>query len=153
MTENNDEKSNLDKMVESIQDELDAEAEATFSKKVIDECKNPRNIGRMKDPDSVGIITGSCGDTMEFYLKVNRKTITEVQFMTDGCAPTIACGSMLTKMVKDKTFKVVSSIKNQDLITALDGLPEENKHCAKLAVDTLNKAIDNCLIEEGKRYM
>ena len=120
---------------------------------MLDECSHPENIGRMKDPDAVGIITGPCGDTMEFYLKVNRKTITEVQFMTDGCAPTIACGSMLTKMVKDKTFKVVSSIKNQDLITALDGLPEENKHCAKLAVDTLNKAIDNCLIEEGKRYM
>ena len=42
---------------------------------------------------------------MEFYLKINRKTITEVQFMTDGCAPTIACGSMLTKMVKNKTLK------------------------------------------------
>ena len=147
------ENSDFDNMIDNIQKELDDDAKRTFSKKVLDECSHPENIGRMKDPDAVGIITGPCGDTMEFYLKVNRKTITEVQFMTDGCAPTIACGSMLTKMVKDKTFKVVSSIKNQDLITALDGLPEENKHCAKLAVDTLNKAIDNCLIEEGKRYM
>ena len=62
MSENKVKKSDLDKMVEDIQSELDAEAEATFSKKVLDECKNPRNIGRMKDPDAMGIITGSCGD-------------------------------------------------------------------------------------------
>ena len=150
MTGNAEEKSDLDKMVEDIQSELDAEAEATFSKKVLNECKKPQNIGRMKNPDAVGIITGSCGDTMEFYLKVTGKKITDAQFMTDGCAPTIACGSMLTKMVKDKTFHDVSGITNQDLIKALDGLPEENLHCAKLAVDTIQKAIENYLIEEGK---
>lgn len=153
MTGNDEEKSKLDKMVEDIQNELDSEAETTFSKKVLNECRNPRNIGRMKDPDAVGIITGPCGDTMEFYLRVTGKKITEIQFMTDGCAPTIACGSMLTKIIKDKTFRDVSGITNQDLIKALDGLPEENSHCAKLAVDTVHKAIENYLTEEGKRYL
>ena len=150
MNEKNDLNFDLDKMVESIQNELDAEAKAIFSKKVLDECRNPRNIGRMKDPDAVGIITGPCGDTMEFYLRVTGGKITGVQFMTDGCAPTIACGSMLTKMVIDKTLKNVSGIKNQDLIKALDGLPEDNSHCAKLAVDTVHKAIENYLVEERK---
>lgn len=151
MTKN--ERSDFDNMIDEIQKELDDDAKRTFSKKVLDECSHPQNIGRMNDPDSVGIITGPCGDTMEFFLKVDRKKITEVQFTTDGCAPTIACGSMLTKMVKDKTLKDVSVITNQNLIDALDGLPDDNKHCAKLAVDTLNKAIDNYLIEEGKRYL
>jgi len=146
-------RSDFDKMVEDIQKDLDAEVKATFSKTVLDECKNPQNIGRMKDPDAVGIITGPCGDTMEFFLRVKSKKITDVQFMTDGCAPTLACGSMLSKMVKDKTFHDVSRITNQDLIKALNGLPEENLHCAKLAVDTIQKAIENYLFEEGKRYI
>jgi len=150
---NNNNKSDFDKMVESIQGELDADAEATFSKIVLDECKNPQNIGRLKNPDGIGKITGSCGDTMEFHLRVKKKRVTEIQFITDGCAPTIACGSMLTKMVIDKILKDVSVISNQDLIKALDGLPEENLHCAKLAVDTLQKALENYLTKEGTRYM
>ena len=149
----NKKKSKFDKMVEDIQRDLDAEAEATFSKIVLDECSNPQNLGRMKDADAIGIITGPCGDTMEFFLKVQSKRITCIKFMTDGCAPTIACGSMLSKMVIDKTFHDVSKISNQDLIKALNGLPDENLHCAKLAVDTIQKAIENYLFEEGKRYM
>lgn len=145
-----DKKSDFDKMVDSIQAELDAEAKVTFSKKVLDECKRPQNIGRMKDPDSVGIITGPCGDTMEFFLKVKNDKITDIQFMTDGCAPTIACGSMATKMVKGKSIPEASKITNNDLIKALDGLPDENLHCAKLAVDTLQKAIINFIIEQEK---
>jgi nitrogen fixation NifU-like protein len=145
--------SKLDKIVEEIQNELDAEAEATYSKKVLDECKNPQNIGRMNEPDAVGIITGPCGDTMEFYLRLNSKKIIDVQFMTDGCGPTVACGSMLTKMIKTKSFHEVSMITNQDLINALDGLPDENLHCAKLAIDTIQKAMENYMIEEGTRYI
>ena len=138
-----DEKSDFDKMVEDIQDELDKDAEATFSKKVIEEYKNPQNVGRMKDPDSVAIITGSCGDTMEIFIKVTDDKISGIQFMTDGCGSSIACGSMVTKLVKGKTVYDVNKITNIDLINALDGLPDENQHCAKLAVDTVQKAIRN----------
>ena len=150
MTGDNNEKSDLDKLVENIQNDLDADARATFSKKVLAECNHPQNIGRMKDPDAIGIITGPCGDTMEFFLKVMGDKISSVQFMTDGCAPTIACGSMLSKIVKDKTFNEISRISNQDLIKALDGLPDDNKHCAKLAVDTLQKAVENFKNDKGK---
>jgi len=145
-----DEKSDFDKMVESIQKEIDKDAEATFSKKVIREYKNPQNVGRMKDPDSVAIITGSCGDTMEIFLKIQENKIMDIQFMTDGCGPSIACGSMVTKIVKGKTIDKVNKITDIDLLKALDGLPDENKHCAKLAVDTLQKAIKNYLTELGK---
>ena len=148
MAETVNNKSDFDKMVDSIQAELDADAEATYSKKVLDECRNPQNIGRMKDPDSVAIITGPCGDTMEFFLRIKDDIITNIQFMTDGCAPTLACGSMTTKMVKGKTLKEVSKVTNEDLIKALDGLPEDNKHCAKLAVDTLLKAINNYIKDQ-----
>ena len=136
-------KSEFDEMVEGIQNEMDAEAEATFSKKVIEEFKNPQNVGRMSLPDAIGIITGPCGDTIEIYLKVKNKKITEIQFMTDGCGPTIACSSMITKLVKGKDIQAVQKLKETDLISALDGLPDENLHCAKLTIDTLKKSILN----------
>ncbi|MCK4613225.1 MAG: iron-sulfur cluster assembly scaffold protein, partial [Thermoplasmata archaeon] len=64
-----------------------------------------------------------------------------VLFMTDGCGPSIACGSMLTQMVKEKDVWDIEKITNKDLVYALEGLPDENLHCAKLAVDTLKEAL------------
>jgi len=141
-------KSDFDEMVDSIQAELDAEAEIVYSKKVLNEWRNPQNVGRMKSPDSFAIITGSCGDTMEFFIKVQDGNINEIQFMTDGCGATIACGSMITKIAKGKTLQEVSEVTNNDLLKALDGLPDENLHCAKLAVDTLQKAIQNYIRDQ-----
>ena len=57
---------------------------------------------------------------------------------------------MVTRMVKGKAIDNVKKITNIDWIDALDGLPDENKHCAKLAIDTVQKAIKNYLDEKGK---
>jgi len=134
-------KSDFDKFIEEVQMEIIEEEKAIFSEKVIQEYNNPKNVGRMNDPDAFGLIDGSCGDTMEFYLKICDDKIKEIMFMTNGCGATIACGSMLTTMVKGKSIDAVIGITNDDLLNALDGLPEENLHCAALAIGTLRKAI------------
>ncbi len=133
----------LDRFVESMQQEIYREEEALYSKEVILEYRNPQNVGRMSDPDASAIVTGPCGDTMEFYLKMEEGSIRDVVFMTDGCGPSIACGSKLTKMVKEKKIDDARAITKEDLLIALGGLPDESKHCAKLAVDTLQKAVNN----------
>lgn len=143
-------KSEFDDFIESVQAELDADAERTFSKKVMEEYKAPQNVGRMSNPDGVGIVTGPCGDTMEFYIQVKNSRIEDIKFFTDGCGATIACGSKTTKMVRGKTLREVSKLNKNDLINALDGLPDENLHCAKLSIDTLHKTIEDYLIKKGK---
>jgi nitrogen fixation NifU-like protein len=80
---------------------------------------------------------------MEIYLRFQGERIKEVSFMTDGCGPTLACGSMLTSMVRGFTLEEASAIRPEDLIAALDGLPEGSQHCAELAVSTLQNAIFN----------
>ena len=132
----------FDEFIEGLQQDIIEEEKAIYSKKVIDEYNNPKNAGRMKDPDTHGIISGPCGDTMEIYLKISDDRIVGAMFMTDGCGATIACGSMITTMVMGKDINDIMGLTNKDLINALDGLPEENLHCAALAVNTLHKAID-----------
>ena len=61
--------------------------------------------------------------------------------MTDGCGSSMACGNMLTNMVQGMSLEEASEIDPEDLVRALDGLPEENAHCAALAVNTLRQAI------------
>ncbi len=133
----------LDEMVRGLQEQIDAEEEKDFSAKVLREYRNPQNVGRITGPDCVGIIAGPCGDTMEFSIKIEDGRIQRVLFMTDGCGPSFACGSMTTKMATGKAIEEALKIKDLDILDALDGLPEENRHCAKLAVDTLHKALDN----------
>lgn len=134
--------SKLDRFVEGLQKKIIDDAKEKYSQKVVDEWLNPRNFGRIDNPTSHAIFKGPCGDTMEFYLRINDGRIIDVSFMTDGCGPTIACGSMLTKLIRDKNVEDASKIDAKELASALDGLPEENLHCATLAITTLQKALN-----------
>ena len=131
----------LDDYAESLQKEINDKEKQIFSEKVIFEYNNPSNLGRMQNADGEAKVTGPCGDTMEIYFQVDMDRIIKVNFMTNGCGPTVACGSMISKLINGKKPEDVEKITPEDLITALDGLPEENEHCAKLTVDTLDEAI------------
>lgn len=137
----------FENLVSEIKASIQEEEIAIYSKKVIQEYHNPQNVGRIIEPDGFAIITGPCGDTMEFYINVKNGRIIEINFMTDGCGSSIACGSMTTRLAKSRNLNDAMKITNQDILDALDGLPEEYIHCAKLAVDTLHKAIHNYLEE------
>jgi nitrogen fixation NifU-like protein len=81
---------------------------------------------------------------MEFFVRLNGERIEQVSFMTDGCGPTVACGSMVTRMAQGKRLAEASAIEGAEVIIALDGLPAEHVHCATLAVNTLHAAIADC---------
>jgi len=133
----------FDRLVVELQRQISEQERAIYSAKVIAEAHNPTNMGRMDGADAYGIVHGSCGDTMEFYLRLNGGGIEAVNFMTDGCGSSVACGSMLSRMAQGMSLEEACSIRPEDLIVALDGLPEENVHCAELAVKTLLEAIAN----------
>ena len=137
------EQKDFEKMVEEIQSKIKLDEETDFSKKVIDEYKNPSNFGVIENPDALGEIKGPCGDTIKIMLKVENSRIYNVRFLTDGCGTSIACGSMLTKMIKGKTIDEVSTVTSEELNNALDGLPENHVHCTVLAVNTLRKAMES----------
>ena len=50
---------------------------------------------------------------------------------------------MLTKIIKGIAIEQAMKITNDQLTSVLGGLPKENLHCSKLAVDTLHEAIKN----------
>ncbi|MFX1294214.1 MAG: iron-sulfur cluster assembly scaffold protein [Promethearchaeota archaeon] len=133
----------FEKFVKNLQNEINQEEMRIFSKNVIEEYHNPKNLGKMNDSNAHAIIKGPCGDTMEIYLKIKNNIIIESSFFTDGCGPSIACGSKLTTLLKNKSIIKIKKITPKDLLDALDGLPLENEHCALLAVNTLHKALDN----------
>ena len=86
-------------------------------------------------------MTGVCGDTIEMYLSVKAGKIIDVKFLTSGCGATIACSSYATRITKGKSIKNAFSIRPKDIDNYFGGLPDEYKHCAKLAVITLKAAL------------
>jgi len=131
----------FEKLLEELQQKIEYEEEATYSKIVIQEYRNPSNFGIIKDPDAIGVVKGSCNDTMKITLRIEKGMVKDACFWTDGCGATIACGSMLTKTIKGKPIEEVINITSDQLTNILGGLPKEHLHCSKLAVDTLQKAI------------
>jgi nitrogen fixation NifU-like protein len=126
---------------EKIAELVNAEMRKIYSETVIDHATNPRNLGSIDDNDGFANITGPCGDTMQIWLKVRDGHVDKASFHTDGCGTTIAAGSMVTELAKGKTIKDASKIGQQDVLDALEGLPEESQHCALLASNTLKEAL------------
>lgn len=118
-----------------------ADARNIYPATVVDHAMAPRNLGAMPEADGFGSVLGPCGDTMEIWLKVDNDVIASATFMTDGCGTSIASGSMVTEMAKGKSIKEARRITQRDVLEALGGLPDESKHCALLAADTLKAAI------------
>ena len=123
-----------------------------YSQKVLDHFMHPHNVGKMENPDAV-TTEGSpaCGDQVTVYLKVDdkTKTITDISFLSYGCASNIATASIITDMAKGKTLEEAKKITWRDAMDALDGLPPVKVHCSVLAADTLQSAISNYEIAHG----
>ncbi len=113
----------------------------SFSETARQLIASKENLGYLDDPDARGKVTGWCGDTMQIDLQLIGGLIKEARFMTDGCGATIACGSMVTKMVLTKSLTEAERISPSEIIEALGGLPKDHLHCADLAVLTLREAI------------
>lgn len=133
--------SELDKLLEEIM----AEMRKAHSETAVDHAMNPRNVGSMQNADGFASVTGPCGDTMEIWLRVKNGRVAGATFWTDGCGTTIAAGSMVTELAKGKAVGESQKISQQDVLDALGGLPEESKHCALLAANTLKAAIKDYL--------
>ncbi len=113
---------------------------------MIDNWQNPKNFQKMENPDGCAQAKGSCGDTMEMFLRMKDDLIQQCTFQTDGCGTTIACGSMATELALGRTFtQALASISSSEILKKLGGLPEEDVHCARLAAETLRRALADYL--------
>jgi nitrogen fixation NifU-like protein len=141
----------LDQIGDEIQKAILDDARMVYSEKVIDHFLHPRNVGGMKEADGFARIKGSCGDSMYIYLRVDGRRIADAKFLTDGCGTTIACGSVVTDMVRGKEIKEASRIRYTHVLEALGGLPDADAHCSVLAADTLRAAIKNYLLAQRSK--
>lgn len=115
-----------------------------YSKKTLNNFFNPKNFGKMKNPDTKGEVGNArCGDIMELEIKVEKKTnkIKDIKFRTFGCIAAIASTSILTQIAKGKTLEEAEKLTMQDVKKKLDDLPKIKIHCSTMAIQALRDAI------------
>lgn len=117
----------------------------SYNKHVLDHYENPRNVGSL-DKDDPNVGTGlvgapSCGDVMKLQIKVSKDGVIEdAKFKTFGCGSAIASSSLLTELIKGRTIKEATEVKNTDIVQELS-LPPVKIHCSVLAEDAIQAAI------------
>jgi len=117
----------------------------SYSDKVMDHYRNPRNVGKFEEEDEdigTGMVGApACGDVMKLQIKVNDDGIIEdARFKTYGCGSAIASSSLLTEWVKGRSLDEAADIRNTDIAEELC-LPPVKIHCSVLAEDAIKAAI------------
>ena len=101
----------------------------------------PANFGPLRGASGNARVTGPCGDTMELWLHVEHGHVVRATFTTDGCGHSLLAGSACARLAENKTLEEAMQIEQEDVLGAVGGLPEESRHCALLAANTLKEAV------------
>jgi len=133
----------FDNAINEIQASITEDARKLYSEKVIERWLCPTCMGELENPQGYGAVRGPCGDTIKIFLRIHDERITDARFVTDGCATTLAAGSMACELVIGKNITDAFAVNKEVILENLGGLPEENTHCAFLASNTLKEALTN----------
>lgn len=141
----------LDDFVQNLQDQINEEARATYGDVVYKRWLNPRFMGTIDDPDGYGRVTGTCGDTMEIFLRFEKGHVKKASFQTDGCDASTVSASFATEMTLGKSPNELMDITGEVILKRIGGLPKEEGHCAFLAGNTIQEALNNYMIKQNER--
>jgi nitrogen fixation protein NifU and related proteins len=120
-----------------------------YSETTIDHILNPRNDRSLSNPDGFAAFSSGCGETMKIWIKIDNSIVMQTGFWTDGCAATIACGSMATHLIIGKSVLQALALNARDIANSLMDFPQGNHHCAELAANALRMALlDGLSMEE-----
>ncbi len=119
-----------------------------YSDVVKDHFMNPRNVLSGEESswpcDGRGIVGNiKCGDQMLILIRVADGKIADCRWKTYGCASALASTSILSEAIKGMTLEDAYTLKPEDIVAKLGGLPANKIHCSVLGDKALRAAIDD----------
>jgi nitrogen fixation NifU-like protein len=96
---------------------------------------------RLEKMDGYGKKIGSCGDTVEFFIRLDQNIIRTLAYDINGCLNTNACCNAIVNLVEGKALDTAWETTPEQVANFLESLPTDHFHCAELAVGTLYLAL------------
>lgn len=89
-----------------------------YREEVMEHYEHPRNQGELTGDDVLSDrdSNASCGDMVQYYLKVEKGTIVEVKWKGIGCAITTASASKLSEYLQGQALKDLRGMSDEDLL-------------------------------------
>jgi nitrogen fixation NifU-like protein len=141
----------IDDFVKALQNQIYQETEEEYGQVAFERWLKPLYVGMLPNPEGYGRITGTCGDTIEIFLRFEEDRVKKATFQTDGCGSSIVCGSFTAEIAHGKSADEIAEITGEMILDILGGLPERNRHCAFLAAETLQEALNDYMRKERVR--
>lgn len=115
-----------------------------YSPTVIDHFHNPRNCGRLPNPD-VSAFVGNpvCGDQVLLTARVDNDAVTAIQFEAYGCSASLAIASILTERLTGMPLSDITDIDAVQILQWSGGLGPDQQHVATLGADVAHRLADN----------
>ncbi len=124
-------------------------SEAGYSDKAIDYVISRDQIGTMEDADHATLVKGPCGDTMRIFLKLDGDKIQDAKMEVLGCPGAVASACAVIELAKGKKLEDAEKVDLEALYKEVEKLPDQKVHCAKLALRTLKKALEEIKSKQG----
>lgn len=122
-----------------------------FSDTFIDHFLNPRNVGEIDNPDSVGIIEDEkSGGKVIFYIKIYDGKLIDIKYKILGCPSAISSASLISESFKNKSINECIKIDINFLKEKFGNLPQDILDCGNLSIEAFKKAIFSFLEKEEK---
>ena len=141
----------FDVFLQELQEHILEETKRDFGEKVCERWQNPLYIGVMHDADGQAKLKGTCGDSIEIFLKFDNNRVVNASFQTDGCGPSVVCGSYAAEMALGRRPDDLFEITGASILTELGGLPNDHEHCAFLAAESLQAAANDYMIKQARK--
>ncbi len=115
-----------------------------YSDSALQHGENPVHVGELEESQGHAFSENPiCGDTVEFWVNLDAqgRHVEEVVFKAFGCLAATAASDALCDLVKGKTIEEAASIEEEQIVSALGGLPAAKYHGASLAREAFLEAL------------
>jgi nitrogen fixation protein NifU and related proteins len=133
----------LHSFVEQLRKEILEVTKRAYGERVFQRWMNPLYEGSLTNPDGYACLRGSCGDSIEVFLRFDGGRVRDASFRTAGCGASAVCGSYAAELALDKGPEEIQKITGKSILERLGGLPREEEPIATLAAETLQAALQD----------
>jgi nitrogen fixation protein NifU and related proteins len=88
---------------------------------------------------------------IDIFLKFENGRVKEASYLTDGCGSSLICGSFAAELTMGKTPDDLADITGDAILKKIGKFPKEDAHCADLAAETLQAALQEYTIRQTGR--